>query len=393
MARCKCDFGYGGERCQVYAAVITAAGAVGFMLVVMIVFLLVRRYRRRYKRLHHEMEEQQQLIVDHRERLNNLERVWEVQAEDVQLLRPLGAGAFGEVWLATWWGRQIAVKKVRVAMRELDPDADRAFQAEVETCRTMRHRNVVLFFGAGIMDGAPFLVTEFMERGSLRDILDAEGDALPWARRWRFALDIASGMRYLHSLTPPRLHRELKCANVLVSGDFVCKLADFGTARLLRELEQKAVQQRAKFAARRAPALAASAEPDLTGPISAGWQQAVVDYYQDYKLTTAVGTLLWTAPEVHARRAYGLPADVYSFGIVLAELAAPTRLPFAEHAETLALRNMIAEDHIRPRLPRETPARWVELAYSCWTPDPRSRMTFPQICEDLQAELGRQLDD
>lgn len=78
------------------------------------------------------------------------------------------------------------------------------------------------------------VVTEYCSRGSLRGILDTPNLPIPTSRSVRFALDAAKGMQFLHTRSPPRMHRDLKAANLLVSEDWTVKLADFGSARLLR---------------------------------------------------------------------------------------------------------------------------------------------------------------
>ena len=61
--------------------------------------------------------------------------------------------------------RLVAVKKIREAVRLYDEHADDEFEKEVRFMQTMRHPNIVFFFGAGVMDGVPFLVTDFCSRG------------------------------------------------------------------------------------------------------------------------------------------------------------------------------------------------------------------------------------
>ena len=86
----------------------------------------------------------------------------------------------------------------------------REFRQEVRFMRTCRHPNLVFFFGAGTHDGVPFLVTEFMARGSLARLLRSDPVELTDAMRVRFALDASRGMQFLHELSPPRVHRDLK---------------------------------------------------------------------------------------------------------------------------------------------------------------------------------------
>ena len=97
----------------------------------------------------------------------------------------------------------------------------------------MRHRNIVFFYGAGMLseDSAPFLVTEFFPRGSLDNVVHRAGQTLTWPQKIQFTTDIANGLDFIHS--HDRIHRDLKCANILLSATWVCKIADFGTSKLL----------------------------------------------------------------------------------------------------------------------------------------------------------------
>ena len=83
--------------------------------------------------------------------------------------------------------------------------------------RSLRHRNIILFFGAGDLATSPFLVTEFLARGSLTRVLQDMTIALSSSRKVQFALDAACGIRFLHELQPARIHRDIKSANLLVA--------------------------------------------------------------------------------------------------------------------------------------------------------------------------------
>ncbi len=71
----------------------------------------------------------------------------------------------GEVWLATWGVHEVAVKRLNAVLFEFDAEGtSKEFQDEINFMRSIRHRNVVLFLGAGSLDGVPFLVTEYTLR-------------------------------------------------------------------------------------------------------------------------------------------------------------------------------------------------------------------------------------
>lgn len=127
---------------------------------------------------------------------------------------------------------QVAVKKLQTQVLVADTHALVEFQREAEFMRTIRHPNIVLFLGAGVMEPTdvkesrvPFLVVEYMSRGTLRSVLRDKTCHIDHQQRLRMALDVAKGMRFLHGLTPPRIHRDLKSANLLVSEHFVVKVS------------------------------------------------------------------------------------------------------------------------------------------------------------------------
>jgi len=84
-------------------------------------------------------------------------------------------------------------------------------------------------------DDVPFLVTEYLPMGSLMSVFKSrEGGAdFEMGQKLSFCLDAAAGMKYLHSLEPPHIHRDLKPQNMLVTSNWRVKIADFGTAKLL----------------------------------------------------------------------------------------------------------------------------------------------------------------
>ena len=101
------------------------------------------------------------------------------------------------------------------------------------TLQQIQHPNLLISLGSGITgEGEPFLVTEFMELGSLRGVLADVGRVLAWAVRKRVAAEIAAGTVHLHSLKI--VHRDLKSDNCLCDAELNTKIADFGTAKLVR---------------------------------------------------------------------------------------------------------------------------------------------------------------
>ncbi|KAL8176445.1 UNVERIFIED_CONTAM: hypothetical protein K2H54_034502, partial [Gekko kuhli] len=93
---------------------------------------------------------------------------------------------------------------------------------------------------AGLGDAAPRLglVMEFMENGSLYTLRDRV-PSVPWALRLRILHQVALGMNFLHSLSPPLLHLDLKPSNVLLDGELHVRVADFGLSKFKRGTTQR----------------------------------------------------------------------------------------------------------------------------------------------------------
>lgn len=208
-------------------------------------------------------------------------------------------------------------------------DSDDLFDREIKFMERTRHRNVVLFCGwgrmvTGQMRNKRFLVTEYMERGSLEHLLKNSDIQLTYEERIRIALDTAKGMDFLHSRG--RIHRDLKSANLLVSRDFVVKVADFGSVRALSGMVDTAViadtsEQRIQQPTRRRleETEMESLGCDLITPLLRA-------EYPFYKNEAVVGTRLYMAPERLNRHRlkgdtlvswYGAPADVYRYMYLL----------------------------------------------------------------------------
>ncbi len=144
---------------------------------------------------------------------------------EYQLLRKLGSGAFGEVWLANdqALGVQLAVKFVHPSRIH---DASN-FYAEPHTLKQLAHPNVVRVEDAGkTPDGRLYVAMEYLSRGSIAD--EAKGATLPLSRAMRLISDACRGAEFAHNLGV--VHRDIKPANILLSDTGAAKLSDFGLA-------------------------------------------------------------------------------------------------------------------------------------------------------------------
>eukprot|EP00039_Didymoeca_costata_P029800 m.26453 g.26453 ORF g.26453 m.26453 type:complete len:646 (+) comp7799_c0_seq1:131-2068(+) len=239
------------------------------------------------------------LLEEQTTQVKELLGAWDISAQDVKLISLVDEGAFGEVYHAEWDGIVVAVKRIRKDLFEMDELASSDFENEVGFLRKCRHRNTVRFFGAGKFDdGLPFLVTEYMAGGSLAAYL--KDVSVTWPQKMSFCLDIQAGMQYIHTLG--RVHRDLKTANILLSPSLRAKVADFGSMKDIFKIRE-------------------NIDVSKMQNTSLSSIESYSTIQNKGSLTQGVGTPMYMAPEVMRTVEYGPSADVWSFGIILWEIA------------------------------------------------------------------------
>ena len=221
--------------------------------------------------------------------------VWQINWEEVTVQEEIGSGPSGRVVLAQYRDLPVAVKLLKP---KDDPNDTLKFAGEIKFMQTIRHPNIVLFLGAGRTspEEQPFLVLEFTRRGSLRNVLDDESVDLTDRRKIGFAIDAAKGMAFLHNLNPPRIHRDIKGENLLVSESWVVKVADFGLGRPFNSAKTS------QFAQRKNQWL--FKKRSLTQPLLEAREELSID---------GIGTARWSAPELSRGEKYDGSIDVYRY--------------------------------------------------------------------------------
>lgn len=154
-------------------------------------------------------------------------------ARQIELQKEIGKGRFGEVWLGSWKGDEVAVKIF--SSRD-----EKSWNREVEIFQTslLRHPNLLRFIASDNKDTGTstqlWLITEYHEHGSLYDYLSE--NIVSALHMLQMIRSIAVGLSFLHNEIPgPRgkpaiAHRDLKSKNILVKSDLTCVIADLGLA-------------------------------------------------------------------------------------------------------------------------------------------------------------------
>ncbi|KAM1894727.1 hypothetical protein ACFX13_043598 [Malus domestica] len=269
---------------------------------------------------------------------------WEILWEDLQIGERIGIGSYGEVYHADWNGTEVAVKKF--LDQDFSGDALVQFKCEVEIMLRLRHPNVVLFMGAVTRPPHFSILTEFLPRGSLYRLLHRPNSQLDERRRMRMALDVAKGMNYLHTSHPTVVHRDLKSPNLLVDKNWNVKVCDFGLSRTKHHT------------------------------------------YLSSKSTA--GTPEWMAPEVLRNEPANEKCDVYSFGVILWELATCC-IPW-KGLNPMQVVGAVGFQNRRLEIPEDIDPVVAEIIRDCWQIEPNLRPSFSQLMvrlRRLQRFVGR----
>ena len=152
--------------------------------------------------------------------------------------RELGKGAYGSVEEVEIPGAVCAAKKIHTEFLNIGSREDTShmiskFASECRLMSTLRHPHIVQFLGVCYLPGArlPSLIMERLDT-NLHDMLETTFN-LSLAIKNSILLDTAQGLLYLHSQSPPIIHRDLTARNVLLNSALVAKIADLGVARIV----------------------------------------------------------------------------------------------------------------------------------------------------------------
>ncbi|XP_031475615.1 serine/threonine-protein kinase STY46-like isoform X2 [Nymphaea colorata] len=257
---------------------------------------------------------------------------WEIDRRLLKMGEKIASGSCGDLYRGIYLGHDVAIKVIRP--EHLNEAIEVEFTQEVMILREVQHRNVVRFVGACTKAPQLCIITEYMPGGNLYDLVHKQNRVLELPKLLKFAIDVSKGMEYLHQNNI--IHRDLKTANLLIDNGNVVKVADFGVARFLNQ-----------------------------GGI----------------MTAETGTYRWMAPEVINHQPYDQKADVFSFAIVLWELAT-SKIPYDTMTPLQAALGV--RQGLRPPLPEDAHPRLLALMRRCWEAVPGKRPSFSEITSELE---------
>ena len=149
-------------------------------------------------------------------------------AEHYQLLKQLGHGSFGDVWLA-----HNVLADIDVAIKfygTLDQKGIEDFRNEFKIAYRLRHPNLLNINHFDVYENCPYLVMPYCANGSV----SRQIGQMPESEIWKFILDVSGGLAFLHSQQSPVVHQDIKPDNILITSDGRYVISDFGISRTFR---------------------------------------------------------------------------------------------------------------------------------------------------------------
>jgi eukaryotic-like serine/threonine-protein kinase len=268
------------------------------------------------------------------------------QVSHYRIIRLLGAGGMGEVYLAedTKLNRQVALK-ILTSEFETDVERIRRFKKEARAVSALNHPNIITIYSIEETEGGSFIATEFIDGQTLRELIADK--PLPWQEAVKIAIQIAGALKTAHSVGI--IHRDIKPANIMFRRDGIVKVLDFGLAK-------------------------------LTGPDSGELETR--EHTAPHRL---MGTINYMSPEQALGERVDLRTDIFSFGVVLYEMLSGV-MPFAGPSDAAIYNATINKIQPSLRVVNDAiPGELDQIVKRAMKKDPEERyQTFSELRTDLK---------
>ncbi len=282
-----------------------------------------------------------------------------------EIVRPIGAGGMGEVYLAqdTRLRRKVALKVLPAGLVD-NRDRLRRFEQEAQAAATLNHPNIAHIYEISEAEGRNFIALEFVDGETLRAKIHRDKTDLKRLLEW--LAQVGDGLAKAHA--SGIVHRDLKPDNIMISRDGYAKILDFGLAKLL------APQQSESSEANSDVATVMLAQPLSTPGM-------------------IMGTVGYMSPEqARGQAQIDARSDIFSFGCVLYE-AATRQQPFAGATAVDSLHKII---HAQPPPVKDfnatAPVDLQRVVRRCLAKDPEDRyQTIKDVTTELK-ELLREIE-
>jgi serine/threonine protein kinase len=316
-------------------------------------------------------------------------KTFAIPCSDVVVGAYIGKGAFGDVRRGAWRGRAVAIKALSAAACDSSAHHSQSkdMLKEIELIRralsTVRHPNIVGFYGICVDSRQPWLIMEYVGGGSVEDFLARRETCYKKLRSQALtlALDLARGLDYLHSQEPVIIHRDIKPGNLMLTeGLEHLKLCDFGVSTTMRM----------KMCDRESAGTAAADGKHLTDALY--YDKAIGSSAWPTEMEAGVkGSYRYMAPEVFTEHTpfYDSAVDIYSAALSIWVLFLGQR-PFT-NLDGLTVARLASRQYLRPPLQKKAiPSSVAQLLEGAWHRDPAQRPCASDMVLVLEGALRRE---
>ena len=225
-----------------------------------------------------------------------------------------------------------AVKELNLEILKQKLDKiDSVIETEIELLSKMNHKNIVKYYGIFKKGNNLNIVLEYCCKGSLYDLLN-DFEHLEENTIKKYLSQILDGLEYLHYHNI--IHRDIKCANILVDKNGVCKLTDFGGAKIIKE------------------------EMNLYSSMQ--------------------GTPNWMAPEIMKSSPATRYSDIWSIGCTVIEMF-QGKPPYSDKKDLISILNCLCKNNELPKIPDKMSENLKDFVKKCLVFEPKKRFNVYQL--------------